>query len=394
MVQSVAKTFSLLILSCSGGAGHNRAAEGLYRTAQQLKIPIHIEQYDVLDFTSPLFKRLYSETYIHLVNTAPELWGYMYERTEKRPYRKQWIVQLFDHFNYKRYQRFLSKRKPDAIVCTHFLPFLALQHNLGTNVQYRFFAATTDFDVHQLWIHPVVEHYYVFCEETAWQLAAKGVKRETISVTGIPLVPEFTKVRSKQDARKNLALPLTNFTILLMSGGFGTGDIVSVLTAIVDLLVLYPRKKFTLIILCGKNPSLFTSIESMVFPENIYVQRHGFISNVDEYMDAADIIVSKSGGLTSSEALAKRLPMIIVNPIPGQETRNADILVEHGVAWKAHNPSTVGFKLKQILDEPHRLHTARKASKTLAKPHASKYILLDVLRRISSKGEFENGGNN
>lgn len=387
MTQLRGRNPRILILSCSGGAGHLRAAEGLHRTARHLRLPIHVEHYDILDFTSPIFKRLYSETYLNLVNSAPDLWGYMYEQTEKRPYRKQWFVKIFDHFNYRRYQRFLSHIRPDAIICTHFLPFLALSTEKELKHSYRFFASTTDFDVHQLWMSPLVEQYYVFCEESAWQLSAKGIPKEKISVTGIPLTPEFTKKQSKQRARTILSLPLKNFTLLVMSGGFGVGHVRETLATIRELLELYPTKNFTLIIICGKNQELLASISSELFPKNITLVSQGFVNNVHEYMDAADVLISKPGGLTSSEALAKHLPMIIVNPIPGQETRNADILVEHGAAWKAHNTANIGYKLKRIIENPEYLRLAQIAAKHICKPRAAETILKDVLRRISYTSE-------
>jgi processive 1,2-diacylglycerol beta-glucosyltransferase len=124
------KRLSLLILSASGGAGHIRAAEALHRTARQSNLPLTTEHYDCLDFTSKSFKRLYADTYLHLVNRTPELWGYLYQKAESKPYRKKGLLELFDHFNYKRYLQFLSRFRPDAIVCTHFLPYISVSNEL------------------------------------------------------------------------------------------------------------------------------------------------------------------------------------------------------------------------------------------------------------------------
>ena len=118
------KLLKVLILSSSGGAGHLRAAEALHRTSRELDLPMKTENYDCLDFTTPTFKRLYAGTYLKLVNKTPELWGYLYGQSEKQPYRKKALVTLFDHFNYSRYLRFLKSSKPDALVCTQFLPFI------------------------------------------------------------------------------------------------------------------------------------------------------------------------------------------------------------------------------------------------------------------------------
>lgn len=372
----------ILILSCSGGGGHIRAAEGLHQTAQTLALPLVTKQYDVLEFTSPLFKRLYAESYLRIVNSAPELWGYMYDRAEARPYSKQGLIKLFDYFNYKKYREFLKHLQPDVVLCTHFLPFLALAELQQKEFSFPFYAVTTDFDVHQFWVSTMVERYYVFSHESQWQLSAKGIEESRIKVTGIPLLPAFSQKLSRSSVRQKLSLPLRNFTILIMSGGFGTGQVQETTTTVLRTLAEHQQQKFTVVVVCGKNEELRQSLLSLSSPANTHLTVLGFLQNIYDYMDAADILVSKAGGLTSSEALAKQLPMIIVNPIPGQETRNSDILIEHGCAWKAHNQANLSYKLRLILENPKLLLSARRATKTLAQPHASKKILLDVFRQF------------
>ncbi len=371
-------------MSCSGGAGHIRAAVGLYQTSQQLSLPVTIEHHDVLDFTSTLFKKLYANSYLHLVNKTPELWGYMYHRTEQKPYSKQTLIKLFDRFNYQRYIMYIKKFNPDVILCTHFLPYLALSTLTKQQWNFPFYAVTTDFDVHQLWINPLVDRYYVFCNETAWQLSAKGIEENKIVVSGVPLLPQFSKKQSKQKVRQQLRLPLYSFTILVMSGGFGVGQVDETIHSIVSLLSLYKKHRFTLIIICGNNQKLFSTLRTYQFPDNIIPQIIGYTESVSDYMDAADVLVSKSGGLTSSEALAKHLPMIIVNPIPGQETRNADILLEHGCCWKAHNTANVAYKLKMIIEKPSLLQKAQTSTRSLAKPNAATDILKDIVKQFRS----------
>ena len=233
-----------LILSCSGGAGHIRAAEALHRTAPLTGLPIRTKHYDVLDFTSRLFKRLYSESYLQMVNRAPELWGYLYQQSERKPYEKKGFIKSFDQLNYKRYLKILLELNPDAIICTHFLPYISVSTTLRKNgITAPVFAVTTDFDIHQLWIDSIVERYFVFHEESAWQLQSKQVPNERIKVSGIPVMPEFQLKVKPRIARKELGIDTNRFTVMVLSGGFGIGRVKDIVEQTVKTLSVFSRNK-------------------------------------------------------------------------------------------------------------------------------------------------------
>jgi processive 1,2-diacylglycerol beta-glucosyltransferase len=368
-----------LILSCSGGAGHIRAAEALHATALLTGLPIRIEHYDVLDFTSRLFKRLYSGSYIQMVNRAPELWGYLYQQSERKPYERKGLIKRFDQLNYKRYLRTLYELHPDAIICTHFLPYISVSSELRrNNITAPIFAATTDFDIHQLWIDSIVERYFVFHKESAWQLQSKHVPAEKIKVTGIPIMPEFQFKEKSKAIRRKLGFNMNHFTLLVLSGGFGIGRVKEIVEQVTSTLSAFPKRKFNLLTVCGKNDSALAALQAMCFPKNVDPHIFGFVTNIHELMDASDVLISKAGGLTSSEAMAKSIPMLIIDPIPGQESRNADLIVEHGAGWKAMNLANLSYKLQNVLESPSLLIKAHAATRHLAKPNAATTILTDV----------------
>ncbi len=316
--KSPAKQFFFLILSCSGGAGHIRAAEALHSAAQLSGLPIKTEHYDVLDFTSKLFKRFYSESYIQMVNRAPELWGYLYQQSERKPYDRKGLIRFFDKLNYKRYLQTLRELRPDAIICTHFLPYISVSSELRkNNIMAPVFTATTDFDVHQLWIDAIVERYFVFHKESAWQLQSKRVPPEKIKVVGIPIMPEFCIKENSKAVRKRLGVNANQFTLLVLSGGFGIGRVKEIVEHIASTLSAFPKRKFNLLIVCGKNNSVRKDLQAMCFPKNVDSHIFGFVTNVHELMDSSDILISKAGGLTSSEAMAKSLPMTNNRPNTG-----------------------------------------------------------------------------
>jgi len=368
-----------LILSCSGGAGHIRAAEALHSTAQITGLSIRTEHYDVLDFTSNLFKRFYSESYIQMVNRAPELWGYLYQQSERKPYERKGLIKQFDKLNYKRCLRTLGELRPDAIICTHFLPYISVSSELlKNNITAPIFTATTDFDVHQLWIDSVVERYFVFHKESAWQLQSKHVPPEKIKITGIPIMPEFSIKEDSKTARKKLGFNINQFTLLVLSGGFGIGRVKEIVEQVASILNTFPKRKFNLLIVCGKNNSIYAELRAVRFPINVDPHIFGYVTNIHELMDASDILISKAGGLTSSEAMAKSLPMLIIDPIPGQESRNTDLIIEHGAGWKAINMANLSYKLRNIFESPSLLVKAQNAARRLAKPDSAARILQDI----------------
>ena len=360
-----------------------RAGEAIRQAAHEVSGSLRCEHHDCLDFTSTLFKKLYAGSYLKMVNRAPELWGYLYALSEGQSIRKKLMLKVFDHFNYQRYLLGLRSLGPDAIICTHFLPFRAVSESLRrSGVTAPVFAATTDVDVHNYWIDPVVDRYYVFHEESAWQLSAKGVHPERIRVLGIPISPAFERAISKQRARADLAIERDRFTILLMSGGFGVGSIEELVSHTRSVLAAKIDAAFTLLVVCGTNERARSAIERMTMPANVDTRVYGFVETIRVMMSASDLLVSKAGGLTTAEAMASGLPMIMVNPIPGQEMRNADLLVEHQAGWKALNLSHFQYKLSQVLVEPGLLERAALATHRLAKPAAARKILADVLATL------------
>lgn len=368
-----------LILSTSGGAGHIRAAQALHQAVRSSKLPIRSEHFDCLDFTSRLFKQLYSQSYLAMVNRIPELWGYFYTQTEKKPYAKKGLLKIFDHFNYQRYLNALRSKRPDAILCTHFLPYVSISERLHhTTMNAPIFAVTTDFDVHQLWVNPVVTRYYVHHEESAWQLTAKGVQERKIAVKGIPVLREFGQQRGAKASRQILGIPGERFTVLVLSGGFGVGRIEPLVDHVASTLADYSRRRFNLLVVCGKNDRVRSHLEKKKFPPNIETRIFGYVTNVHDLMAAADILISKSGGLTSAEAMSKHVPMIIVDPIPGQETRNAEMIVENGAGFLALDLPNVSYKLRRAIENPALLRRARAGTCELAKPHAAMDIVHDV----------------
>jgi len=241
--------------------------------------------------------------------------------------------------------------------------------------------SVTDFDAHALWLYRGVDWYFVACEETRAHLAALGIPRETIHVTGIPISPAFAVPLTKREARRGLALDPDRTTVLVSAGGFGMGPVEALVGALQAV-----RHPVQLAVVCGRNAALERRLKAVSGPHPMRVV--GYTTEMDRWMAAADLLVGKAGGLTSSEALARGLVLVVVNPIPGQEERNSDHFLEEGVAIRCNNLPALAFKLDTLLDDPGRLARMREAVNRLARPQAAADIVAIVRRQ---HGEASSG---
>jgi processive 1,2-diacylglycerol beta-glucosyltransferase len=228
----------------------------------------------------------------------------------------------------------------------------------------------TDFDLHQMWLHPGIRGYFVANEELAFRLHRQGVPRRSIVISGIPVMPVFSARPDRSEAAARLSLNPARFTVLLMGGGAGIGmDPVW----ITELLNTQPQLQ--VIVMTGKNFALrevLSRVESE-YPDRLRVI--GFTEDVASLMMAADLAITKPGGLSTSECLVCGLPMLLVNPIPGQEERNAAFLLQEGVALRADDPLTLQFRLQKLLSDPELLACMRQRATALGKPQAAQHVL-------------------
>jgi processive 1,2-diacylglycerol beta-glucosyltransferase len=368
----------ILILSASAGAGHLRAAQALEKAFGELSSACQIRNIDTLEYTNPLFRRLYSKAYIEMVNKTPELFGWFYEHFDK-PWQNERRRLIFDKLNTRPFVKMLEEYQPDIAVCTHFLPaeiisWLKAKHHLKT----RQAVVITDFDLHAFWLCHNVEQYFVALEETREHLIALGVTENKVMVSGIPIDHAFAEIKDKKESRilHNLVPDLP--AILVSAGGFGTGPVEKLIQALTKM-----QHNAQIVVICGKNTELKERIDSYIRTVSadiaVRFKTTGYTTEMDTYMSASDLIVGKTGGLTTSEALAKGLAFVIVDPIPGQEQRNADHLLEEGVAIKCNNWPVLAFKIDQLLADPHHLANMQAKARQLAKPFAARDIVKKLL---------------
>jgi processive 1,2-diacylglycerol beta-glucosyltransferase len=368
----------VLLLSASAGAGHLRAAQALEKAFNELGTLGEVRNLDVLNYTNKVFRHLYSKAYIDLVNKMPEVPGWMYDKLDT-PWKNQRRRLALDKLNTRPLVKLLQEYKPDFIVCTHFLPaeivaWLRAKEKLSS----RQAIIVTDFDVHAMWLVHHYEHYFVALDEARVYLEALGIPAEKISVTGIPIDPVFAQKKDKTAMRRKHGLDNDRLTILLSAGGFGVGSVEALITALLPL-----KHRAQVVAVCGRNEELRRRLARPAAranaEANVLVKPIGYTQEIDELMTAADIVVGKPGGLTTSEALAKGLVFAIVNPIPGQEERNSDHLLEAGVGIRCNNLPTLAYKLDRLLDDRVRFAKMQTLSKRMGRPNAAREIVKRVV---------------
>jgi processive 1,2-diacylglycerol beta-glucosyltransferase len=363
---------TVMVLSAAAGAGHVRAAEALVSAFGMRGV--HATHVEALKHTNPLFRRLYSGLYVELVNRQPQLLGYLYHALD-RPWQLEKRRLALDRLNTGPLVRLVERERPTLALCTHFLPAeILIQLRKKRLLDVPIGVVVTDYDAHALWLYRGVDWYFVACEETRVHLAALGIPRDTIHVTGIPIDPAFALPLSKQKARLGRGLDPDRTTVLVCAGGFGMGPVEALVRTLHEI-----RHPVQLVVICGRNAALerkINALSAIRHPMKVL----GYTTEMDGWMAASDFLVGKAGGLTSSEALARGLVLIVVNPIPGQEERNSDHFLEEGVALRCNNLPALAFKIDALLDAPDRLARMQEAVKRLAKPGAAAAIVSIVTR--------------
>lgn len=369
----------ILILSAAVGAGHLRAAQAVELTLRQLRPDLTVRNVDVLELTNAAFRGLYGKAYLDLVNKAPHVLGYFYDMMDKQRGPKSTrdrLRLLVERINLQRFQNLVEDEPWDVIINTHFLPaeiIAALKRQQKVRVPQ--VTVTTDFETHRLWVNQPCELYTTATDEGAATLHQWGIPEPAIRVTGIPIHPLFAQEADRATCLKAQGLVGDRPILLQLAGGFGVGPIAQIYQ---NLLALETPAE--LVVVVGRNAAAKEELEQIAVPDRHRAKIFGFTDQIDQLMAVADVVVSKPGGLTTSEVLARGAAMAVVNPIPGQESRNSDFLLENGAAIKINNLATLTHKLGVLLGDPVRLAGLKANAKRLGRPQAATEICRLALR--------------
>ena len=366
----------IVILHATAGSGHKSAALAIARAMGELAPEATVREVDTLIFASRFYRTTYSQGYTAIASRAPRLWGALYTLWAQQPVnRSAGPARLaFDRLSLLRLVRVVEREAPDAIVCTHFLPIEALAPRRGAGrLRAPLYCVITDFTAHPMWAYPHVDRYFVASDQVAEELHAHGVPRERIEVTGIPVDPRFAVIHGRDQARAHFGLDPRRPVVLVMGGGSGVGPMAE-LAQKLGALAIEPQ----VVVVCGTNARMLRDVRALESQTGGRVRALGFTHEVDLLLEAADVVVSKAGGLTCSEALIKRTPLVVFRPTPGQEVANANYLESGGAAVHATSVSDVASTVSGWLADPAKRELVRENAGRLAKPNAA----ADIARRV------------
>jgi processive 1,2-diacylglycerol beta-glucosyltransferase len=356
----------LLILSAGVGSGHNSAAAAVQQASAARADIDEVRVLDVLQESNVLYRDLLGKGYFALVESAPWLveWGY---DASDPPFRRRGPIDPWTRANSLPAISAIKRFRPTAIVCTHFLPAqLVASLLLSGVIDARTAIVTTDYDFQGLWLTSAFHALFVAREEGRVQLTALGLPPDRVTVSGIPIsTPDQLAPARDSDGRPTL----------LISAGASGGDYAEAVVR----QTLHVRSPFTATVVCGRSEELRQRITELVAPAGDRYRVLGFTPKMPQLLRDADLFVGKPGGLAASECMAAGLPMVLVNPIPGQEVRNGDYLMEQGAAVRCNITSTIGWKIDQVLSEPGRLQRMQEAAERIGRPRAAADVLSGLL---------------
>ncbi|GED72519.1 UDP-glucuronosyltransferase [Brevibacillus reuszeri] len=354
----------ILIFSASIGNGHNQAARAMQESLAENGCTSMI--IDTLEYISPTFHKILLESYMNLLRLSPKMWGRIYHNTEKSRFFDMNV--LMNKLLANKLKKLINSVQPDAFIATHPFASCMLSVLKGRN-DWRepIYTIITDYTIHPSWINHHINYYFIGHEQLYYLVDLYRQDHRKFIPMGIPIMRKFSLPLDAQEIRQKLGLTPEQKSIILSGGGLGLGSMEKVLDGLeaIDL----PLKTF---VLTGTNDKLYKKVTNRSYRHEVVPLK--FISNFHEYLETADLIVTKSGGLTSAEVMSKRVPMIIYNPLPGQEERNSHFLLNNGCAVHANLSEQLIYFIDELLHSPSKVEYMRRMGQKISKPDAAQRI--------------------
>ncbi len=375
----------LLIITAPLGNGHNAVAGAISDCFTTQYPDASCEILDMYEYISPHLKKATASGYFLSMKTLShfhDMASNAYTWQDEKDFNEYTPSRLADAFLASRLRHAIDAYAPDCIVCTMVYAAQAVdllkEHGAVTCPCY---GIITDFTVQNYWEDVEYFEYIVAPSEYLQpQFSRRGIDFSRVLPFGIPIRKQFQAKHDKLEMRQKFGLHETLPTILLMSGGMGFGDLPEYIASIEELPF-----DVQIVVICGKNEKLFEKVQALQ-THNI-MKVFGYVSNVDEIMDAADCLLSKPGGITTSESLAKGLPMLMIHPLPGVEDRNVEFLQANGAAIYITKTWQISDAIHLLFQCPGRIDRLRESIQAIAKPHATQDLCQHIAQTIQTMEE-------
>lgn len=372
----------VLLFSVKAGYGHHSTAQAMMNYFKEKNI--ECEMCDILEYIDPTLSDSVNKGYLLTTKITPKMYGLLYGKLDENEEKssKASPINILSNLVSHKLREYINDYKPDVIVGTHSFASMVITYlEEKKAINCLSVGIITDFTVHPFWENTSLDYYVLANEQLIHQAGKKGIPRNKILTTGIPVKEQFANKIPKADARRKLGFK-DKKTILMMMGSMGFGNIGKTIQRIDTL-----EWDFQVICICGNNERMRNVLENKIkkgkFKKDIYV--YGFVNNVSDMMDASDLIITKPGGLTTSEALAKHLPPIIMNPIPGQEDRNMEFLVNNGAAVMVTETFPIEEAIYELFSNDWRLDLLGQSVAKLSKPYAARDLCEFIITNTQNK---------
>lgn len=373
----------ILILHASVGTGHKRAADAISQ-AFAVKQEPEVRVEDTLDHGNPLFQQAYRRSYLDLSERSPLLWRWFYETTDTTSPElielTNSLRSVVERLGVTHLEELVQSYMPAAIICTHFLPIeMLLSLKNEGKLPPPVYCVVTDYFAHTFWVTPGVDGYFVGSELTRDLLAARGVSPSIIHITGIPIDLKAAEPKDKQEMCIKHNLPTDKPVITLFGGGINIERIRVMIEGILKL-----ELAGTLLVVAGRNEALVEALDSIAAQPPMELRILSYIDYVDDLLAASDIVITKAGGLIVSETMARGTPMLLIDPIPGQEEWNADYVVSSHAGLQLRMVESVPGAIRELFTQPDMLKLLRAGAQRTGRPRAALTIAEHVLNDLRS----------
>jgi processive 1,2-diacylglycerol beta-glucosyltransferase len=356
----------VLLLYISVLSGHHRAAMAIEKALHHFAPNIQVYSINAFHYTNPILERIINKTYSGIIKRTPEVWEYLYDNP-KIVKNTQALKEMMHRYNSLKMKNLIDDFKPDVVACTQAFPCgMVADYKTTFKKSLPLMGVLTDFYPHSYWMYDAVDIYAVASQDAKDRLVSNGIPSEKIQVTGIPIDIKFNIQCDRKDIFKKLGLDPFKKTVLIMGGSGGLGPIKKVVFALNKI-----SQDIQIIVVSGTNSRLNTYLNRRIKKMNKHIMVINYTDSIDELMTISDIIITKPGGLTVSEALAKTVPIIIINPIPGQESKNAEFLLKEGAAVKALNERDAAILVDNLCGTELKLESMKRNAQRIAMPYSA-----------------------
>jgi len=378
-----AKNRRVLLMYITRVSGHRQATIAVQQSLKQLDPSVEAPIVNGFGYTYPVLEKVVHNTYMGVIKTTPKVWDYMYDNP-KIVKNSQSIQKFLHKTSHDKIGRLFAKYLPDTVVCTQAFPCgMVAAYKVEKKLNTKIIGVLTDFAPHSFWINEGVDYYIVPSMDAKERFIKKGVPEDAIKIYGIPLRMNFSLQLDKKPIAKHLGLDSDKPTVLIMGGGSGLGPIKTIVKSLSKVSM-----DFQVIVITGMNKKIVNGMKRLIGKVQKKILLYEYANNVDELMEVADLIITKPGGLTTAECLSKGMPILIVDPLPGQEMRNTDFLIKNGIGIRIDDTSDVGEEVELLLKSPGRMATMKKAAYENSKPHAALDIAKLILERTKDSEEI------